>query len=142
MNRRHFIALFGGVAAWRGAQHAALPVVAFLNAGTAETAARYVAAFRDGLKETGYVEGQNVTVEYHWLEGHYDRLPALMADLVRRPAAVIAVPSSGPATRAAKAATGLCGTCAKPPPSWGCKSGCSTLRPSARSTPAFAALAR
>jgi putative ABC transport system substrate-binding protein len=110
MNRRHIITLLGGAAAAcpRGAcaQQVALPVVAFLNPGTAETAARYVAAFRDGLKETGYVEGQNVTVdEYHWLEGHYDRLPALLADLLRRPAAVIAIPSSGPATRAAKAAT-------------------------------------
>jgi putative tryptophan/tyrosine transport system substrate-binding protein len=64
-----------------------------------------VAAFRKGLQESGYVEGQNVTVEYHWLEGQYDRLSALMADLVRRPVTVIAIPGSGPATRAAKAAT-------------------------------------
>jgi len=64
-----------------------------------------VAAFRKGLQESGYVEGQNVAVEYHWLEGQYDRLPALMADLVRRPVTVIAIPGSGPAMRAAKAAT-------------------------------------
>src|SRR5262249_61710805 len=62
-------------------------------------------AFRKGLQESGYVEGQNVTVEYHWLEGQYDRLPALMADLVRRPVTVIAIPGSGPATRVAKAVT-------------------------------------
>jgi putative ABC transport system substrate-binding protein len=65
-----------------------------------------MAVFRQGLRETGYVEGQNVTVEYHWLEGQYGRLPGLMADLVRRHVAVIATPGSNPATLAAKAATG------------------------------------
>src|SRR6516165_8925248 len=82
-----------------------MPVVGFIQDGSAEGNARYVAAFRKGLNETGYVEGQNVTVEYHFLEGRYDRLPALLADLVRRQVAVIASPRSGPAVLAAKAAT-------------------------------------
>jgi putative ABC transport system substrate-binding protein len=82
-----------------------MPVVAFIRDGSADGSARFVAAFRKGLNETGYVEGQNVTIEYHWLEGHYDRLPALMADLVRRRVAVIASLGSAPAVLAAKAAT-------------------------------------
>ena len=81
-----------------------MPVVGFIRDGSADASARFVAAFRKGLNETGYVEGQNVTVEYHWLEGQYDRLPALMADLVRRQVAVIATPGSVPSL-AAKAAT-------------------------------------
>jgi putative ABC transport system substrate-binding protein len=87
------------------AQQPALPVVGFVNGGSANAAARNMTAFRKGLNETGYVEGQNVTVEYHWLEGQYNRLPALLADLVRRQVAVIATPASVPAARAAKAAT-------------------------------------
>jgi putative ABC transport system substrate-binding protein len=79
-------------------------VVGFIRDGSGDANARYAAAFRKGLNETGYVEGQNVTVEYHWLEGQYDRLPALMADLVRRQVAVIATPGTAP-TLAAKAAT-------------------------------------
>src|SRR5438094_2418642 len=79
-----------------------MPVVAFVNAGSSD--APLAAAFRKGLNEAGYVEGQNVTVEYHWLEGQYDRLSELMADLVRRPVAVIATPGVVP-TLAAKAAT-------------------------------------
>jgi putative ABC transport system substrate-binding protein len=109
MGRREFVALLGGaVAAWPlagRAQQPAMPVVVFLHPGASEVGARDVAAFRKGLQESGYVEGQNVTIEYQWLEGQYDRLPAVMADLVRRPVAVIAIPGSGPATRAAKAAT-------------------------------------
>jgi putative ABC transport system substrate-binding protein len=79
-------------------------VVGFIRDGSGDANARYAAAFRKGLNETGYVEGQNVTVEYHWLEGQYDRLPALMADLVRRQVAVIATPGTAP-TLAATAAT-------------------------------------
>jgi putative ABC transport system substrate-binding protein len=108
MNRRDLITLLGGAAAWplaARAQQPAMPVVGFLHPGAPEVGARDVAAFRKGLQESGYVEGQNVAVEYHWLEGQYDRLPALMADLVRRPVTVIAIPGSGPATRAAKAVT-------------------------------------
>jgi putative ABC transport system substrate-binding protein len=81
-----------------------MPVVGFIRDGSADGSARFVAAFRKGLNETGYVEGQNVTVEYHWLEGQYDRLPALMGDLVRRQVAVIATPGVVPSL-AAKAAT-------------------------------------
>jgi putative tryptophan/tyrosine transport system substrate-binding protein len=106
IRRREFIAGLGGAAAWpmaAGAQRAAMPVVGLVDAGSAN-ASSGVAAFRKGLGETGYVEGQNVTVEYHWLEGQFDRLPALMADLVRRRVAVIASTATR-AVIAAKAAT-------------------------------------
>ena len=108
MRRRNFIRLLGGaIAVWPlavYAQQPALPVVAFVRDGSPEANARYVAAFRKGLNESGYVEGQNVTVEYHWLEGQYDRLPALLADLVRRHVAVIAT-LGNVTSLAAKAAT-------------------------------------
>jgi putative ABC transport system substrate-binding protein len=81
-----------------------MPVVGFIRDGSADGNARFVTAFRKGLGENGYTDGQNVTVEYHWLEGQFDRLPALMADLVRRRVAVIAAPGGVPAL-AAKAAT-------------------------------------
>jgi putative ABC transport system substrate-binding protein len=100
--------LGGAVATWPGAARAlqpALPVVGFINGGSPEGFAREAAAFRKGLNETGIIEGQNVTVEYHWLEGQYDSVPALIADLVRRRVAVIATPGSTPAVLAAKAAT-------------------------------------
>jgi putative tryptophan/tyrosine transport system substrate-binding protein len=109
MNRRDMMALLGGAAAWpvaAMAQQPAIPVVGYLRPGSADSDAHNVAAFRQGLNETGYVDGQNVTVEYHWLEGQYDNLlPALVADLVRRRLAVIATPASYAATLAAKAAT-------------------------------------
>jgi putative ABC transport system substrate-binding protein len=82
-----------------------MPVVGFVRTGSADANERYVAAFRKGLNESGYVEGQNVSVEYHWLEGQYNGLPALIADLVRRQVAVIAMPGGNTAAPAAKAAT-------------------------------------
>jgi putative ABC transport system substrate-binding protein len=107
--RRKFIVVFGGMAfAWplaAYAQQKALPVVAFVNGSSPDASAHLATAFREGLSESGYVEGQNVMVEYHWMEGQYDRLPALMADLVRRHVVVIATPGSTPAVLAAKAAT-------------------------------------
>jgi putative tryptophan/tyrosine transport system substrate-binding protein len=107
MRRRDFIqGIVGSAAAWplaARAQQSVMPVVAFIRGESYEE--RYAAAFRKGLDETGYVERQNVTVEYHWLEGQYDRLPALMADLVRRQVSVIATPGSNVATLSAKAAT-------------------------------------
>jgi putative tryptophan/tyrosine transport system substrate-binding protein len=107
MQRREFIAGLGAAAAWPLAARAepSLPVVGFFNGSSAGASAALITAFRNGLAETSYVEGRNVTVEYHWLEGKYDRVPALMADLVRRRVAVIATPGTPPAALAAKAAT-------------------------------------
>jgi len=108
MRRREFIALLGGAAVWSfdaRAQQPALPVVALVNLRSAEASARVANAFREGLNEAGYAEGQNVIVEYHWLDGRFDRLSSVMADLVHRRVDVIATPGGNYASQAAKAAT-------------------------------------
>src|SRR5262245_55743605 len=107
IRRRKFITLLGGAGTWplaARAQQPATPVVGFVSSRSLDSSAGYAAAFGKGLSEMGYVEGQSVIVEYHWLSGRYDRLPSLMADLVRRRVAAIAT-IGDPPTLAAKAAT-------------------------------------
>jgi ABC-type uncharacterized transport system substrate-binding protein len=113
MNRRAFVLALGGSAACSAllrarharAQQRTTPVVAFLNGGTADAAARNAAAFRKGVSESGCVEGRDLTIEYHWMEGQYGRVSAVVADLVRRRVAVIASPGFPPGALAAKAAS-------------------------------------
>src|SRR6516225_2428042 len=108
MKRREFLTLLGGAAAWplaaRGQQQP-MPVIGYLHSGSAGPYAHLVAAFHEGLKETGTAEGKNVAIEYRWAEGYYDRLSALAADLVSRHVALIVAQGGDPSVSAAKSAT-------------------------------------
>jgi putative ABC transport system substrate-binding protein len=108
MKRREFLAILSGGAVWplaARAQQPAIPVIGFLNSAMPGPFAHRVAAFQRGLKESGYIDGRNVTIEYRWADGQYDRLPAMAADLVRRKVNLIAATGGVPSALAAKAAT-------------------------------------
>ena len=109
MRRREFIRLLGGAATWPVAAHAqqpAMPMVGILSSGSVSAFVDLLGAFRQGLKETGYIEGQNVAIESRWAEGHFERLPELAAELVQRRAAVI-VTTGGSSNLAAKATSSM-----------------------------------
>jgi ABC-type uncharacterized transport system substrate-binding protein len=109
MRRRDFVAVLGGMALWPaavGAQQSAMPVIGYVHLGSPEPYAAMVAAFRDGLKETGYIEGQNLTIEYRWAEGRPERLPTLIADLLQKKVSVLATGGGHLPAQAAKEASG------------------------------------
>jgi len=108
MKRREFIALLGGAAMWplaARAQQSAVPVIGFMSTLSPENISSPLAGFHQGLKEAGYIESQNVAIEYRWAQGHCDRMPELAADLVRRKVAVIVASGGDPSPQIAKAAT-------------------------------------
>src|ERR1700757_5028964 len=108
MRRREFITLVGGAAAWplgARAQQPAMPVVGFLSSRSPGESAGVVSAFRQGLGETGFVEGQNLAIAFRWAEGHYDRLPALRAELVHQGVSVLVTAGGPPSALAGKAGT-------------------------------------